>query len=578
MRSLFFQRGRGQSPRRKEGGEIRQMLQVSRGPLLLEVVPGKVRRIHDASSLRRKHSVVRRPQKKIPYAPVAHLRIAKKQAEDWKEQHKLECRYRVEMRGLRPSLPCRASSAEEDAVPLLLRTFHRLKYIRDGGNGGGCDASRGADRCAGPDAVRQGGDAPPLVDCGPDHFSAMTASPTGGPTTSAASMRSPACALAVDLMGSHAIRGRPPPGGGGRTEAALAVWGHGGGRSTIDAAVRRTLDAFRRNNFGIVDSLHSPVGEGVYPCAALLNHSCVPNCVLRYELGAAANDDDDDAEGRYHPPILVIVACRDVTAGEELRHSYVDLSLVTEARRARLFDTHGFVCECERCSTAGGGGCSIGLPTNRDDWDLWPLRDGLRAHGGEGLAGRTIPSLVRVRIDDAMTASEGISDPERHAMDHKTGVLRQRARQSMIDDDAEGELQCLNDAIKVYASQGNGRKWLSPFHGELYALRCEYLSALLANGRIVEAIEQCEHIVSFLAVAFSHVGCHPLLGLQLFTLGDLYTGAISSEEGSLAVKDVKFTYKMKAKAAYSWAKKIMVVTHGAKDYMVQTLDDNLANL
>jgi len=64
----------------------------------------------------------------------------------------------------------------------------------------------------------------------------------------------------------------------------------------------------------------------VYPCAALLNHSCAPNCVLRYELGAAASggDDDDDVDGdgdaaaggRYHPPILAIVACRDVMAGE----------------------------------------------------------------------------------------------------------------------------------------------------------------------------------------------------------------------------------------------------------------------
>jgi len=177
-----------------------------------------------------------------------------------------------------------------------------------------------------------------------------------------------------------------------------------------------------------------------------------------------------------------------------------------------------------------------------------------------------------------MTASGGMSEPDRHAMDHKTGVLRRRAREFMIDDDSERELQCLNDAVEVYASKRNGRKWLSPFHGELYALRCEYLSALLANGRIVEAIEQCDHIVSFLSVAFSHVGCHPLLGLQLFTLGDLYSGAVPSEEGSLVAKDVKFTYKMKAKAAYSWAKKIMVVTHGAKDHMVQTLDDNLANL
>ena len=50
VRSLFFRGGRERSLRRKEGGEIRQMLQVPRGPLLLEVLPGKVRRLHDADA------------------------------------------------------------------------------------------------------------------------------------------------------------------------------------------------------------------------------------------------------------------------------------------------------------------------------------------------------------------------------------------------------------------------------------------------------------------------------------------------------------------------------------------------
>jgi hypothetical protein len=57
---------------------------------------------------------------------------------------------------------------------------------------------------------------------------------------------------------------------------------------TLDQALLRTDDAFKKNNFGILDALHSSIGEGVYPCAALLNHSCAPNAILRYKLDSGA--------------------------------------------------------------------------------------------------------------------------------------------------------------------------------------------------------------------------------------------------------------------------------------------------
>jgi [histone H3]-lysine4/36 N-trimethyltransferase SMYD len=41
---------------------------------------------------------------------------------------------------------------------------------------------------------------------------------------------------------------------------------------------------FRCNNFGILDELMQCVGAGVFPSVALLNHSCVPNCILRYSI------------------------------------------------------------------------------------------------------------------------------------------------------------------------------------------------------------------------------------------------------------------------------------------------------
>jgi hypothetical protein len=70
----------------------------------------------------------------------------------------------------------------------------------------------------------------------------------------------------------------------------------------------------------------------------------------------------------------------------------------------------------------------------------------------------------------------------------------------------------------------------------------------------------------------------PAAGVAAIMLGNLYSGAASSEGGRSAAKDEKHAYKVKARAAYSWAKTIMVITHGANDRMVQTLNDNLANL
>ena len=44
------------------------------------------------------------------------------------------------------------------------------------------------------------------------------------------------------------------------------------------------LERFHCNNFGITDELLHCVGAGVFPYVALINHSCLPNCVLRYKI------------------------------------------------------------------------------------------------------------------------------------------------------------------------------------------------------------------------------------------------------------------------------------------------------
>lgn len=51
-------------------------------------------------------------------------------------------------------------------------------------------------------------------------------------------------------------------------------------------AIDRMLCSFQCNNFGITDDLLMPIGAGVFPAGAILNHSCDPNCVVTYAFDA----------------------------------------------------------------------------------------------------------------------------------------------------------------------------------------------------------------------------------------------------------------------------------------------------
>eukprot|EP00961_Rhodomonas_salina_P120965 1628151-Rhodomonas_salina.2 len=86
------------------------------------------------------------------------------------------------------------------------------------------------------------------------------------------------------------------------------------------------------NAFTLTDDDLRPVGMGLYPVAALLNHDCAPNCVPT-----------------MHGTTLHVRASRDIRAGEELRVSYVDEAEERQARRAQLLERYLFNCSCNRC-------------------------------------------------------------------------------------------------------------------------------------------------------------------------------------------------------------------------------------
>eukprot|EP00929_Paragymnodinium_shiwhaense_P074029 TRINITY_DN37857_c0_g1_i1.p1 TRINITY_DN37857_c0_g1~~TRINITY_DN37857_c0_g1_i1.p1 ORF type:complete len:507 (+),score=101.54 TRINITY_DN37857_c0_g1_i1:140-1522(+) len=77
---------------------------------------------------------------------------------------------------------------------------------------------------------------------------------------------------------------------------------------------------------------HAFKGATLFQVVAAMNHSCEPNCRVKYDGNA----------------IATVVALREIQAGEELCISYIDEDAPFEERREQLSE-YGFDCACPRC-------------------------------------------------------------------------------------------------------------------------------------------------------------------------------------------------------------------------------------
>lgn len=90
-----------------------------------------------------------------------------------------------------------------------------------------------------------------------------------------------------------------------------------------------------------LDVLFPPLdGTAMYALACKMNHSCNPNVILVYKR--------QSGWGRQHPLTAFCIALRDISEGEELTISYIDVHLSLAERQASLTN-YGFECKCEKC-------------------------------------------------------------------------------------------------------------------------------------------------------------------------------------------------------------------------------------
>lgn len=239
------------------------------------------------------------------------------------------------------------------------------------------------------------------------------------------------------------------------------------------------------NDFSIWDELILPLGLGVYPLGALLNHSCEPNCVLYYAPKTHAQ---------------VIRTIRHVKEGEELCHPYIDLACTTPERRAKLDASYHFRCDCSRCAAG--------------------------------------------TLDHRLAS--GTAEPPSHSQ-YLQGVVGLQS----AEDSKE-----LRDACNIL--QGVEREWRAardPVDLKLLSLHSKLLQGWLELGEAEAAIEACRQLVEGYRVIYPPA--HPLLGLQLYTLGNLEVDAGDRSAGERHLLE---------------ARGILTITHGEASRMVQGLD------
>ncbi|QRV81957.1 SET and MYND domain protein [Ceratobasidium sp. AG-Ba] len=126
-------------------------------------------------------------------------------------------------------------------------------------------------------------------------------------------------------LASYVSHGEPSP-------EKLGALGIASAKDIVDL-----LSKFSTNAHTLSTPSLTPIGVAISPIAALINHSCLPNCVIVFP------------KAHKLPNQLEVICIRPMNPGEELTTSYVDMALPAEHRQTILRERYMFECKCESC-------------------------------------------------------------------------------------------------------------------------------------------------------------------------------------------------------------------------------------
>ena len=245
----------------------------------------------------------------------------------------------------------------------------------------------------------------------------------------------------------------------------------------------RLLSKFRANNFGVLSDLQNVVGGAVFETGAILNHSCSPNCVLVYER--------PEEEGEEMMQKIIVIS--DVKEGEELCHSYVELCQPTAERKRHLKVSYGFECSCRRC---------VEDPDKLDNRYCEVVKNGYEEEG------------VKSRVEEARASAEEL----------------------MYGDEQEGEEGEASEKKEydlIMQALSLQREYLGELNLKRYKSEALALSQSMLLSSVPSAIDHCQRVCDFLNGTLPKY--HPLLVLQMMTLGELIQEGGERDEDATAI-------------------------------------------
>ena len=334
----------------------------------------------------------------------------------------------------------------------------------------------------------------------------------------------------------------------GRSVVASGLLGPVAETLVDELEVANMLLRFGCNNFAVTSNLIVAIGAAVCPAGAILNHSCSPTCAVTWNPQTGA---------------MEIRCVRPVTKGSELSHSYTDAAMPTVARRSKLRREYGFLCDCSRCtkpkmiklapafrmeliqasrkhladaapsaSRSAEEFFATKVETLASDagreWDLddcmqgdllgqvLSVSDGSDGEKGDVTAALSTSSSSSLSSSSSSSSSSSASSS---ASTRATQLEYARARQleaAAIDNDIDAKLTKLGEVNTLYG------RWLHPLHLDRLQLCNDMLTVALAAGDYKAAVGHVRRTVSVYDHVYGNDYAHPMVGLQAYTMGNLY--------------------------------------------------------
>ncbi|KAL2339833.1 hypothetical protein Fmac_007773 [Flemingia macrophylla] len=283
--------------------------------------------------------------------------------------------------------------------------------------------------------------------------------------------------------------------------------------------IAENFSKFACNVHTICDSELRPVGTGLYPVISIINHSCLPNCVLIFE-------------GR----LALVRAMQHIPTGTEVLISYIETAGSTMTRQKALKEQYLFTCTCPGCSKAG----------QYDDILESAILEGYRCKS-EKCGG----FLLRT------TDGKGFQCQGCGLIRAKEDIQRIAAEIKLLSEEEASKPSSNSNyqAISVYKKIEKLQTELyHPFSIYLMQTREKILKSLMELEHWTEALAYCKLTIPFYQRAYPAV--HPLLGLQYYTSGKLEWYLGHTEE---AVKSL------------TKAMDILRITHGTNTIFMKEL-------